>query len=316
MTIRQGKPQIRIGALIWPQHTTWPALMEAGARADALGFDDLWVWDHLLPIQGHPSGPIYEPFMTLAGWASATTRARLGPMVAANTFRNPALLVKMITTLDHMTAGRAILGIGAGWFEDEHRAYGLDFGAGTGERLDRLDEAAAFLRDVLDGRTAAARGPHYSMTGFVNDPRPVQPALPLLIGGSGERKTLATVARYADIWNTGGEIEEVRHKDAVLREWCDRVGRDQASIERSVGIPPLVIRDTVASAGRVARRLRLANPGWVGPSLMGPPAAIVDHIAPYVELGFRRIHVDVPAPFDVETMERFAEEVRPALERL
>jgi alkanesulfonate monooxygenase SsuD/methylene tetrahydromethanopterin reductase-like flavin-dependent oxidoreductase (luciferase family) len=160
VTVRLGPRPLRIGALIWPQHTTWPALMEAGARADALGFDDLWVWDHLLPIQGNPSGPIFEPFMTLAGWAAATTHARLGPMVAANTFRNPALLVKMITTLDHMTAGRAILGIGAGWFEDEHRAFGLDFGAGTGERLDRLDEALRRTQDARNRRPVRGRLEH------------------------------------------------------------------------------------------------------------------------------------------------------------
>ncbi len=287
--------------------------MRAGARVDEVGFDDLWSWDHLLPIAGPPSAPIFEPFMTLAGWASVTRRVTLGPMVAANTFRNPGLLVKMITALDHMTGGRAILGLGAGWFEPEHRAYGLDLGRSAGERLDRLDEAAAVIRDLLDGRTATARGPHYTVSRLVNEPAPLQPRMRLLIGGAGEHKTLATVARYADVWNVGGDAVELRHKDAVLRDWCERLGRDEAEIERSTGIGTVLIRDSEAEAARAASVFRERNPGWEDSSLWGSPETIADRLAPIVEAGFGSLYVDLPAPFDEETMARFVREVKPSL---
>ncbi len=312
--IRADRTRVRIGALIWTQDTAWEALMDAGRVADETGLDDLWVWDHLVALKGRPDGPIFEPMMTLAGWAARTRRVRIGPMVAANTFRNPALLVKMITALDHMTSGRAILGLGAAWFEDEHRAFGIDFGEGTADRLDRLDEAAALVRALLDGETATARGPHYTMRDVANVPRPVQSRLPLLIGGSGPRKTLATVARYADVWNTGGDVAEARASDALLREWCARVGRDEATIERSIGVGPVVIRDRRADAARVVDEMHRCNRGWDEPVTTGSPAQIVEWLAPFVEIGFRTVHFDVPAPFDAATMERFASDVRPVLE--
>ena len=305
---------VRVGALIWAQYTEWSAMMEAAALADRLGYDDIWAWDHLVPIMGREDGPIHEAFITLAGWAAATRQARLGTMVAANTFRNPALAVKMVTALDHMSGGRMVLGLGAAWFEPEHRVFGFDFGAGPGERLDRLDEAAALVRGMLDGRTSSARGPHYSADGIANVPPPVQAKLPLLIGGGGERKTLQTVARYADIWNIGGDLAEVRHKDEVLRDWCDKVGRDQSEIERSVSIGPVIIRDTVDSALQVARAIGRHNGDWDEPMLLGCPNLVVDLVAPFVELGFRTIHFDLPAPFDGETLERFVGDVKPALQ--
>jgi len=151
-------PMIRLGALCWNQYTTWPAMLEAGRRADRLGYDTLWTWDHLYPIVGDVEGPIYEGWLTLAAWAQATERIRLGLMVGANTFREPALTAKMATTLDHISGGRAILGIGGAWFETEHEAYGLAFGDGFPERLRWLGEALPIMRGMLHGErpTAAA----------------------------------------------------------------------------------------------------------------------------------------------------------------
>lgn len=287
--------------------------MRAGEAVDRIGFDALWVFDHLVPIAGQPVGPTFEPMMTLAGWASVTDRVTLGLMVAANTFRNPALLVKMVTALDHMSRGRAIFGLGAGWFEPEHRAFGIEFGTSIGMRLDRMDEAAALIKPLLSGRPATARGQHYTATEVVNDPPPVQAAIPLLIGGSGERKTLATVARYADAWNVGGDVAEARQRDGVLRAWCEQVGRDEREIERTAGVGIVVIRDTEREAARVAAELREQNGAFDDEIILGPPSRIVDRLAPLVELGFRTLHVDVPAPFDIETLERLVGEVRPAL---
>jgi len=134
-------PDLRLGALCWNQYADWPSLLAAGRRVDELGYDTLWTWDHLYPIVGSSRGPIHEGWLTLAAWAQATERVRIGLMVGANTFREPTLTAKMATTLDHISGGRAILGIGGAWFEEEHVAYGLEFGDGFPERLRWLGEA-------------------------------------------------------------------------------------------------------------------------------------------------------------------------------
>jgi F420-dependent oxidoreductase-like protein len=304
---------IKLGLLIWPQQTEWEPLERAAARADELGFESLWTWDHLYPIVGDWRGPIFEGYLTLTGWAAVTRRATLGLMVGANTFRNPALTAKEATTLDHISRGRAVLGIGGAWFEREHEAFGIDFGSGFGERLDRLDEAVELMRAMLDGETASARGGVYHANEVRNDPRPVQDRLPILIGGAGERKTLRTVAKYADMWNVGGDVERVRHKDEVLRRWCDEVGRNQAEIERTLQGGSVVIRSDGHEAKRAAAQIGTHNGGWSGPDTTGSADEIVEKLAPYLELGFRHIYFDVPAPFDAETMERLATDVRSGL---
>jgi alkanesulfonate monooxygenase SsuD/methylene tetrahydromethanopterin reductase-like flavin-dependent oxidoreductase (luciferase family) len=305
---------VRMGVLIWAQHAQWSDLLAAAQDADRLGFEHLWCWDHLLPLHGRSPGPIFEPMMTLAGWASVTTRATLGLMVGANTFRNPLLLAKMTTTLDHLSGGRAAFGLGAAWYEPEHRAFGLPFGSSVGERLDWLEESAGLVAQLFRSGHALGQGPHYGPVDVVESPRPVQPRLRLLIGGSGERRTLATVARHADAWNAGGGPDEVRHKDAVLREWCARLERDEAEIERTVGVGPIVIRRTVREARLAAASIADRNMGQGSDSRAGTSASIADQLVPYVELGFRTIHLDLPAPYDRETLERLASEVRPVLQ--
>jgi F420-dependent oxidoreductase-like protein len=306
---------VKLGALIWQQYTDWESLRDTGTVVDRLGYDSLWTWDHLYSIVGDAQGPMFEGYLTLAGWAEHTEQVRLGLMVGANTFRNPALVVKMVTTLDHMSGGRMVLGIGGAWFETEHTAFGIDFGSGFGERLDRLDEAVELMRTMLPGGPASARGPVYAAKDVINNPPPVQEHLPILIGGSGERKTLATVARYADAWNTGGDLERVKHKDEVLRRWCDEVGRDESEIERTLvgGVP--IVRDTEEEAKKVAAAMAERNRGWKGPreGPFGPAELLAEKWAPYLELGFRHIYVDCPAPYDLETLERLVTEVKPML---
>ncbi len=304
----------KLGVLILPQYTAWQPMIDAAASADQLRYDSIWTWDHLYPIVGSPDGPIFEGYLTLAGMAAATDRATLGLMVGANTFRNPALTAKMATTLDHLSGGRAVLGIGGAWFETEHEAYGIDFGSGFGERLDRLDEAVEVMRSMLDGRPVSARGEHYRSRDVRNDPPPVQERLPILIGGGGEKKTLRTVARFADAWNIGGSPDEVRRKDEVLRRWCDEVGRDESEIERTYQGGAVVLRANEEEARRAADEVGRANGGWKGPGFAGTSEQLIDRYAPYLDLGFRHIYIDFPAPFDRETLERVAREVRPALE--
>ena len=195
---------LKLGALCWNQYTTWPLLLEAGQRADQLGYDTLWTWDHLYPIVGSSDGPILEGWLTLAAWAQATEHVRIGLMVGANTLREPALTAKMATTLDHISGGRAILGIGGAWFEEEHVAYGIPFGSGFPERLRWLGEALPIMRGMLHGERPTASGPRYSATAVRNDPMPIQERLPILIGGGGEQVTLKLVARYGD---AGGREE-------------------------------------------------------------------------------------------------------------
>jgi alkanesulfonate monooxygenase SsuD/methylene tetrahydromethanopterin reductase-like flavin-dependent oxidoreductase (luciferase family) len=306
---------IRFGALAWNQYTAWDDLRQAGIRADRLGYDDIWTWDHLYPIVGSHEGPILEGWMTLAAWAEATERARIGLMVGANTFRNPALVAKMATTLDHISHGRAILGIGGAWFETEHRAYGFPFGGSPGERLRWLEEAARIMRGMLVGETPS--GDRFYETSQVrNDPPPIQERLPLLIGGGGEQKTLRIVARYADACNVGGGFDNVKHKDEVLRRHCEEVGRDESEIERTVGTGVIIIRDDPAEAQRVLERTFAGNggaPPWRN-QVIGPPEVVAEQLRPYLGIGFRHFIVGFPPPYDAETMERLVREVKPMLE--
>ena len=307
----------RFGAQLWSQSTDWPNFRDAALAAEAAGWDSLWTWDHLLAIQGPWRQPIFEGWLTLGAWAALTSRIRLGLMVGANTFRNPGLTAKLATTLDHISGGRAILGIGGAWFEREHDAHGIDFGTGFGERLDRLDEAVRLIRRLLDGETVDHEGPAYAMRDAVQAPLPLQPHLPILIGGSGPKKTLRTVARYGDAWNTAGTLQEVAARDAILREHCATVGRDPDAIERTVSFP-IVIRDDAAKAAEafegILRHNGLTELTGV-PILIGSPMAIAERIAPYRSLGFGTVIVRLPAPFDRETIERIGE-IRAALASL
>ena len=299
----------KIGFLLWPQTDSWPAIREAAVRAERSGAASLWTWDHLNSIVGPWEGPILEGWSILSGWAQVTERATLGLMVGANTFRNPGLTAKLATTLDHLSDGRAILGIGGAWFEREHEAFGIDFGAGFGERLDRLDESVMLLRRLLDGETVTHEGPVYPMKDALVRPRPVQPHLPIMIGGSGPKKTLRTLARYGDQWNAGGRLEKLRERDAILREHCATVGRDESQIERTTTVD-LVIRRDRATALEAYRGILAAtdqeyDETW--PAYLGSPAEIAEQLQPLLELGFRHIFIDTPAPYDTETIDRIGE---------
>jgi alkanesulfonate monooxygenase SsuD/methylene tetrahydromethanopterin reductase-like flavin-dependent oxidoreductase (luciferase family) len=307
---------IKLGALCWNQYTDWPSLLEAGVRADRLGYDTLWTWDHLYPIVGSPDGPILEGWMTLTAWAQATTNVHIGLMVGANTFREPALTAKMATTLDHISNGRAILGIGGAWFETEHAAYGIPFGDGFPERLRWLAEALPIMRGMLHGEEPSATGPRYAARGVRNDPPPIQRRLPLLIGGGGEQVTLKLVARYGDANNVGGGIDNVRRKEAILVQHCETVGRDPAEIERTTGLGTVIIRDSRAEAVRIQHEIAAHNGGaeaWKDQPV-GTPEDVAEKVAPFVELGYRHLVAGFPNPYDEESMTRLATEVRPLLE--
>jgi alkanesulfonate monooxygenase SsuD/methylene tetrahydromethanopterin reductase-like flavin-dependent oxidoreductase (luciferase family) len=321
-----GDP-IRIGFQVWGQFVDWDELMAIGERIEGLGFTGLFANDHFLPVLGDadgplvgPGGPVFEAWLTLAGWASRTTRIPLGVLVCGAGYRNLGLTVKMATTLDHLSGGRAILGLGAGWHEPEHRAYGYDFPP-LGERMTRLEEASRASRGLLDGETVTFEGEWVITQGLRNDPLPVNRRLPLLIGTSGERRGLRIVARDADVWNGEGDPETFARKNAVLDDHCRALGRDPATIRRTAGVPPICIRDT--RAGAVAAlatilghhdRTPAEARSWAESSpLADSEEAVAAWLRALRAAGAEEVFADWPAPSDDETLERLAGPVRERL---
>ena len=305
-----------MGVLLWSQGTSWPEFESTARRVDRLGYDHLWTWDHLYAIFGDPYQPIFEGWTAITGCAQVTSRVRLGLMVGANTFRNPAIVAKNVATLDHISGGRAILGLGGAWHQLEHAAHGIDFGRSAGERLDWLDEAVGVVRRVLDGETVDHSGNKYTFVGLRHQPPPIQRHLPIVIGGSGEKKTLRTVARYADMWNAFGDAATLRRKVDVLESHCEAVGRDPSSIEFTVGCKPL-IRDTEADAKALWQQQMMANKTPMvevadDPSFwIGTPEQVAEKILTFQKVGFQSVIAEMAAPYDDETLERLIGEVKP-----
>jgi alkanesulfonate monooxygenase SsuD/methylene tetrahydromethanopterin reductase-like flavin-dependent oxidoreductase (luciferase family) len=309
---------LKLGANCWNQYTDWASWLAAEQRAERLGYDSLWTWDHLYPIVGSHEGPILEGYTALSALAATTERASIGLMVGANTFRNPAIVAKMVTALDHISGGRAVLGIGAAWFETEHRAFGIPYGDGAPERLRWLGEALPILRGMLEGTRPSATGATYAARDVVNQPPPLQRRLPILVGGSGRQVTLRLVARYADACNVGGGIASVRDCEDHLLRHCEALGRDELEIERTAAMGVVVIRDARTEAERVLASLFQHNGRarvWDDQPI-GTPEDLVEHCAPYLELGYRHLVFGFPSPYDAETVSRLASEVRPRLEAM
>ena len=310
----------RLGILLWSQATDWDSFERSAIRIDELGYDHLWTWDHLYAIFGDPYQPIFEGYATLAAWAKVTTRTRLGLLVGANTFRNPGLVAKLVSTIDHISGGRAILGIGGAWFEQEHTEYGIDFGASPGTRLTWMDEAAGAMRALLDGETVTSPPDgRYRFRKLRLLPAPVQAHLPIMIGGSGERKTLRSVAKYADQWNAMGSVEKLRHKVEVLREHCEAVGRNFEEIELTAGCKP-IIRSTEAEARALwesqmaHNRTPMANVLDDSTFWVGTPEQVAEKMVERKALGFHTFIGELAAPFDDETIDRWMTEVKPMVD--
>jgi F420-dependent oxidoreductase-like protein len=311
---------VRFGAAYWIQRTDWASLRDACLAAERAGFDSLWLDDHLLSDEGDWRADKLEGWATLAALAPLTSIARLGLLVAANTFRNPGLTAKLATTLDQLSGGRFILGIGGGWFEREHEAFGLDFGSGFGERLDRLEEAVALIERLLAGEQVTHSGRFYSMVDALCAPRPVQARLPILIGGSGREKTLRTTARHADLWNGYGEPDRIAETSEVLRQRCAEIGRPIEAIERTVTME-VVIRASEAEARRdhaiveahheIADRVG-SDGSPRGLNAAGPPDVVAGYVRQFEALGIAEVIWIFRNPFDLETITRLGE-VRAAL---
>jgi len=263
------------------------AIAQAAERS---GFDSLWVMDHLyqIPSVGPRSDPMLDAYTLLGGIAARTERARLGTMVTGVTYRNPAQLAKIVTTLDVVSRGRAILGIGAAWNEDEHRGYGFRFPP-IRERLERLEEALQICRAMFREPAPSLAGRHYRIEAALNEPRPLRPGgPPILVGGGGERRLIPLVARYADAWNVFGDLDAIRHKLSVLEQACERAGRDPAEITKT-RLGALVVAEDEAQLERKLDALRAARPideaqlrGYV---LAGTPDRVVEQVEAFLDAG-------------------------------
>jgi probable F420-dependent oxidoreductase len=241
----------KVGVHIRPQHTSVQAMRDAWRAADSLGVDSITLWDHFYPLSGDPGGTHFECWSLLAAMACDTRHAQIGAIVSAIGYRNHDLLADMARTVDHLSGGRLILGLGAGNSERDHQEYGFEYGT-PGERLRSLREGIKRIKRRLERL----------------NPRP-QGRLPLLIGGGGEQVTLRLVAEYADMSNTPGAPDVLRHKNQVIDDWCSRVGRKPAEIERTSNIP----------------------------------VGAIDRMQEYVDAGAQRLQIQLDHPFDLEPVE-------------
>jgi len=261
-----------------------------------------------------------EGYTTLGYFAGLTQRVKLGTLVTGVIYRQPGLLIKEVTTLDVLSGGRMYLGIGAAWYEREARGLGFGFPP-LKERFERLEETLQIAHQMWSPNNGPFNGKHYQLAETICTPQPLQqPHPPILIGGSGEKKTLRTVAKYADLWNAMGTVDVMRHKVEVLQQHCDAVGRDISEIEFTLGAKP-IIRDSQAdavaywTANMERNKTPMSEVADDDTFWNGTPEQIAERLVPYVELGFRHILVEMPAPFDQETLERLIGEVKPLIER-
>jgi len=261
----------------------------AGA-AESSGFDSLWVMDHFfqIPFVGKREEPMFESYTLLGGLAARTRTARLGTMVTGVTYRNPAMLAKEVTALDVLSGGRAVLGIGAAWFDEEHEGLGFAFPP-IKERFERLDEALRICRAMFTEDSPSFEGRYYSIHDAVNRPRPIQAGgPPILVGGSGERKTLRLVAQHADACNLFGDVETIRHKLSVLDRHCEELSRDPKSVTKT-RLGTLVIgtsqKEAEARVERLAARRGHDLASVRSSVTIGDPESIVDQVSAFFEAG-------------------------------
>lgn len=275
--------KIRFGIKTAPQNTTYADMQRIWLEADSIpSIEHAWLFDHFMPIAGEISGPCFEGWSLLSAFAALTSRVRVGLMVTGNTYRHPAILANIGATVDVISGGRLDFGIGAGWNETEHNAYGIPLYA-TGERIRRLGEACEVIKRMWTQTAPTFEGRYYQIKDAYCEPKPIQkPAPPFVIGGSGEKLTLRVVAQYADIWNCVGlDLENFQHKSAILDAHCASIGRDPRTIERSV--QPTVNPRDMQSTRQLAQR--------------------------FIEAGATHLILNLRPPYPIEIVHRIDEEI-------
>jgi len=310
--------QLRFGIHSGQQNATFDQYLHLWKTAEALGFDWASVFDHFMPMpqSGGPPGPCFEGMTMLAAMAAHTERLRCGNLVVGVTYRNPAVLAKEGATIDQISGGRLELGIGGGWYEQEHDQYGIPFPP-TGTRIKMMTEVAQILKSLWTQEKTTFKGRYYTITEALCDPKCVQqPHAPIWIGGAGEQLTLRAVARYADGWNTFAmETDAYRHKLDVLAGHCREAGRDPGDIRKS-----LVFGLTLVESADEARHAReRAGSGGRRAGFVGTPDECVEYLKPYLDLGVGDFLLRATAaqgPEDWRTMELYARQVMPAVKSL
>ncbi len=290
----------------WPNPSQpYSDVLELARHVERTGWDGIWYADHFMPNAADTSAPWPEAWITLAAIGASVPRLRIGTMVAGNTYRHPAVLAKMAATLDHITGGRVVLGLGAGWQENEHRQYGIPFYT-VAERLKRLDEACQVVKALYKEPKANFAGRFYQLTDASLEPKPIQHPLPLLVGGGGEKVTLKIAAKHADEWNVWGTPETLRHKTAILDAHCREVGRDPKTIARTA-VALLFMTDDQA----VIERLRKSPPQQA--AIVGTVEDVKATIAEYEAAGVDELLVPDftlgPKAAKIATLDRFIREV-------
>ncbi|MFN8543878.1 MAG: LLM class flavin-dependent oxidoreductase [Candidatus Binatia bacterium] len=309
---------MRFGLHAGPQDCTIADLRRLWRIADTTdGIDWCSVWDHLYSVSepANPEKPAFEAVATMAALASETKRVRVGCLVFCVGYRPVGVLAKAAVTIDHLSGGRCEFGLGAGWNPVEYQAFGLPWRE-MKDRLDHLEEAAGALRRLFAGDKVTMAGRHVRLENAFADPRPVQPTLPLWIGGQGERRLLRMVARHADGWNVPFLSPETwTRKNRILDQWCERERRDPRAIQRTVNVGLAIGADAAAVGVQEARLAQMFGPlaDLVRPGiLVGTPAQVIDRVGAYRDAGVERLVVALRAPFDWEGLDLFIRDVLPA----
>jgi F420-dependent oxidoreductase-like protein len=298
---------------IWPTPAQpWDDILEITAHCEQTGWDGVYFADHFMPNGPGPApldGDTLECWSVIAGLAALVPRLRLAPLVTSVTYRHPAVLAKIASAVDHISHGRLTLGVGAGWQENEHLAYGIPLGT-VRERMDRFEEAVQVLRSLLDQPRTTFAGQYFQLQDAPAQPPPVQDRMPLLIGGGGERRTMRIAARYADEWNSWTTPELLAHKVSVLREHCEQVGRDPGEIR--VSTQAVLYLST--SEEWLRERRRQAQPGVA--VIVGTPGEVAEIVARYRDAGADEFIVPDstlgPLSRKKDTCDLFIEQVAPA----
>jgi alkanesulfonate monooxygenase SsuD/methylene tetrahydromethanopterin reductase-like flavin-dependent oxidoreductase (luciferase family) len=308
---------MQFGVQLLPQDVSWEQWRDGWLRIDELGFDSNWSFDHVHAPRGKPESDSFEGWVGMAALAALTRKAWTGMLVSPVTFRNPALMTKMATTLDHITGGRSIFGLGAGWHVNEHQAYGFGWPS-PGERVSRLAEALEITHRMWNRheQPATFAGRFYQLDAAFNNPGPIQsPHPPILVAGSGPR-IIGLVARYADIYDSWPPLDALQTRFGLLAEACDRINRPYEAITRSLSVDFLWAPDASTREAKFVQAV--GTPAGRDPALLrarilgGGPAELIDQIRTYQSAGVQQIILHVPAPYDMEGLEHFATDVLPA----
>jgi len=310
------KYPIRFGVQTGQQNVGWDQLVELWSKADKWGYDSLWVFDHFYPIfVPDPTGPCMEGWTLLSALSQHTKRARLGALVNGNTYRNPCVTAKMAATLDNISGGRLNLGIGAGWFELEHRSFGVDFKTIPG-RLQALNESLKIIKGMFTQEKTSLDGRHYKVVDAVCNPKPLsKPHPPIMVGGQGEKTLLKLVARHADMWNSTGDAERMRHLIGVINRHCDIEGRNPDDIEKTVmmGFGYEAPKERQQAMMAIIGAMSGKSPEDARKQIMiGSKVECMDTIERYTKAGVTHFIFMSLAPYFLEDFQRFAEDVMPA----